>query len=118
MPICATCLMLQTYSPEGFAAAWVGIFALAFCTIANPVLALCKGYSFWKWLFSLACVGFLVVLFLPNTRKNDLPEEDRQQLRSRGDRLGLILTLVTIAIVLIGFVALAILVSKAPLGYS
>jgi amino acid permease len=62
-----------------------------------------KGYNFLCWVFS-GMIGFIVLLFLPDTTRPELANEEQLRLQTVGNRIGLFLSLFVAVILVLLFI--------------
>ena len=62
-----------------------------------------KGYNFLFWVFS-GLIGFIVLLFLPDTTRPELDSEEQLRLQTVGNRIGLFLSLFVAVILVLVFI--------------
>ena len=63
-------------------------------------LARRKGYRWWVWFYAMGLVGLLVLGFMPFANKPEQTPEERARLVKRGNRVGLVLSGIAVAITL------------------
>ena len=70
----------------------------------SAVMAVMKGYAVRYWVLAALPLGLVVMAILPNANGPHLTRERRQQVRARGDRIGLVLSCIGL-VLLIGRIA-------------
>ncbi|MFH0790222.1 MAG: hypothetical protein V2A64_01170 [Candidatus Omnitrophota bacterium] len=75
------------------------IIGLVFCTI-TAYLAKRKGYNPVFWFFSAGIVGLCVLAFLPHINKSNLTEEEKNKKARTGNKIGGVISVITIALII------------------
>jgi len=66
--------------------------------IVTAFFAKQKGYTPKYWFFTAGIVGWIMLAILPNTNASTLPPEEKTKKKTNGDRLGVVISLVAIAL--------------------
>ncbi|HRH37503.1 MAG TPA: hypothetical protein PK760_04115 [Flavobacteriales bacterium] len=72
--------------------------AIAF---AMALIAFNKGFKPWHWFLACGLIGLIALLLQPSAKAGDIDLEMRVERRRKGNKLGAVLSLATIAMMVI-----------------